>query len=108
MNIDARLLARLALVGAFCVAVLCASLCVALLVGASMLLDVVIVLACIALFVVLFWLWIYWLLHFRSSGKTREFWLCYCLPYAYSTYRTVRLLRSRRGSDVQLCVQADR
>ncbi|MEG3906124.1 MULTISPECIES: hypothetical protein [unclassified Microcoleus] len=37
----------------------------------------------------------YWLIHFHRSGQRREFWLCYCLPYIYSSYRSFALLRQR-------------
>lgn len=47
----------------------------------------------IAAFTSLFWLWAYWLLYFHRTAQRREFWLCYCLPYLYSSYRTVALLR---------------
>jgi hypothetical protein len=48
-------------------------------------------------FLALLWLWVLWLVHFRRSGQKREFWLCYCLPYAYAIYRSMALLRSPTG-----------
>lgn len=51
--------------------------------------------ASIAIFLSLFVLWAHWLRYFWRSGQKREFWLCYCFPYIYATYRTVAHLRTR-------------
>jgi cell division protein FtsW (lipid II flippase) len=53
----------------------------------------------VVFFLALLWLWVLWLLHFRRSGQKREFWLCYCLPYAYAIYRSMALLRFPTADD---------
>ena len=48
----------------------------------------------IPLFVALAWLWVYWLIFFHRANQRDAFRLCFCLPYIYSFFKTIAVLRA--------------
>lgn len=93
MQINVRFLKSLAVIGAGSSAMLFGSLILAMSAGSDRVSTPLFVFLSVSAFASLLLLWIYWLVFFYRTSQRREFWLCYCLPYLYSSYKTVAFLR---------------
>ena len=95
MQLNTRLIANLAIFSATGLLVMLVCTVLAELGLPTTIMSYVGIAGTVAFYIPLLWLWVYWLLYFHRSGRQGEFWLCFVLPYLYSSYRTIRFLRAR-------------